>query len=227
MSRRVGQKGRVEYTDRAFAQDAQQAMKGEIVRGLIELVTNADDAYVDVDLQRGRPGRILIEVEHRKNQPWRVVVRDRATGIKNLVDQITKLGRRSSGFEKGKQKRGNLGRGAKDLAAFGPVTFHTIHDGHFSELLLRSDGTWEELVPSRTATDSDRQVVGVPRGSGTMVEVVVDPQFRCPRHETLVKDLSTHFALRDIMNDPQRKDDLEEKSREYWHPWRKEGEERD
>src|SRR5665647_1502649 len=123
MTRHVPRKGRVEYTDRAFSQDAQQAMKGEIIRGLIELITNSDDAYVDVDLSRGHPGRILVQVEHRKNQSWHVVVRDRATGIEDLVSRITKLGGRSSGFEQGRQKRGNLGRGAKDLAAFGPVTF--------------------------------------------------------------------------------------------------------
>jgi len=205
MTRHVPQKGRVEYTDRAFSQDAQQAMKGEIIRGLIELITNSDDAYVDVDLSRGHPGRILVQVEHRKNQPWHVVVRDRATGIEDLVGRITKLGGRSSGFEHGRQKRGNLGRGAKDLAAFGPVTFRTIHSGRFCELVLRPDGSWEELVPGRKVTESDRQLVGATRGSGTMVEIVVDPQFRCSRHPTLITALSTHFALRDIMSDPLRK----------------------
>jgi hypothetical protein len=205
MTRRAGQEGRVEYTDRAFSQDAQQAMRGEIVRGLIELITNSDDAYVDVELSRGHPGRILVQVEHRKNQPWRVIVRDRATGIKDLVGRITKLGGRSSGFEEGRQKRGNLGRGAKDLAAFGPVTFRTVHDGQFSELVLRPDGSWKELVPPRKAIEADRSLVGAIRGSGTMVEIVVDPQFRCPRHDTLNTALSTHFALRDIMSDPLRK----------------------
>ncbi len=38
---------RVSYTARAFKQDASNAMKGDIFRGLIELITNCDDAYGD------------------------------------------------------------------------------------------------------------------------------------------------------------------------------------
>ena len=34
------------------------AMRGDIVRGLIELITNADDAYKDND------GKIRVEVDH-------------------------------------------------------------------------------------------------------------------------------------------------------------------
>ena len=38
-------KGRVKYTERAFHQDAAEAMRGDIVRGLIDAITNSDDAY--------------------------------------------------------------------------------------------------------------------------------------------------------------------------------------
>ena len=40
-----------------------------------------------------------------------------------------------------------------------------------------------------------------------------------------VKEFFFYLSLK--MNDPARKDDLEEKSREFWRPWRKEGEVRD
>ncbi len=40
-----------------------------------------------------------------------------------------------------------------------------------------------------------------------------------------VKEFFFYVSLK--MNEPSRKDDLEEKSREYWHPWRKPGEVRD
>jgi hypothetical protein len=39
-------------------------MKGDIVRGLIELITNSDDAYGDE-----AQGKIRVEVEHRRNTP--------------------------------------------------------------------------------------------------------------------------------------------------------------
>ena len=99
--------GTVQYTGRAFHQDAMEAMRGDIVRGLIELITNSDDAYVACD--SGAAGKIIIEVEHRRNQPWSVVARDRATGIsaQDMISKITRLGGRTSGFETGEARRGN------------------------------------------------------------------------------------------------------------------------
>jgi len=41
----VGKEGTLVYTERAFEQDADQAMGADIVRALVELITNADDAY--------------------------------------------------------------------------------------------------------------------------------------------------------------------------------------
>src|SRR6266849_4570830 len=61
--------GRVVYGVRAFEQDAQEAMRGDIVRGLIELVTNSDDAYARMG---DVAGKIRIEVEHRRGAAWRV-----------------------------------------------------------------------------------------------------------------------------------------------------------
>jgi hypothetical protein len=40
-----------------------------------------------------------------------------------------------------------------------------------------------------------------------------------------VKEFRFYVNLK--FNDPERKDELEEISRAYWHPWRKEGDERD
>ena len=106
-------KGTIEYSRRAFHQDAMEAMKGDIVRGIIELITNSDDAYAQLTNSSGQ-NKIIIEVEHRRGQPWKVLVKDRATGMDaaTLVNSITKLGGRTSGFEKGLERRGNLGRGA-------------------------------------------------------------------------------------------------------------------
>ena len=41
----IKKSGDLQYTARAFKQDSEDAMKGDVVRALIELVTNADDAY--------------------------------------------------------------------------------------------------------------------------------------------------------------------------------------
>lgn len=190
----------VTYAPRAFRQDASHAMKGDIVRGLVELITNCDDAYSD-----NTSGKIRIEVEHRRGKPWAVVVRDRASGMRQekMVTAIGGLGGRTSGFETGANVRGNLGRGAKDLTAFGPVKFESICGGQYSSMLLEEDGTYD-LSTERRAVPDDRERMGIPRGSGTVVTVVVSGSTRCPRHDHLLRRLSQHYQLRDINSDPRR-----------------------
>jgi hypothetical protein len=198
--------GTVQYSGRAFHQDATDAMRDDIVRGLIELITNSDDAYAALD--DNRCGKIVVEVEHRRNQPWKVVVRDRASGMsaETMEQRLTRLGGRTSGFESGHDRRGNLGRGAKDLAAFGDVTFSSICDDRLSRLILRANSTWE--LTERDATSYDRAELGVNRGNGTVVEVEVAESIRCPRHDTLKRKLATHYQLRDILDDPMRRVEL-------------------
>lgn len=89
---------RVSYGPRAFKQDASNAMKGDVVRGLIELITNSDDAYGN-DAQ----GKIRIEVEHRRGKPWAIVVRDRAKGMRKarMARAIGDLAVRASASRKG------------------------------------------------------------------------------------------------------------------------------
>lgn len=192
-------KNRVSYGGRAFHQDASNAMKGDIVRGIIELVTNCDDAYGDND------GKIRIEIERRRGKPWFLVVRDRAPGMRgeDMARKLGGLGEQTSGFERGQAVRGNLGRGAKDLAAFGPVRFETINEGQFSTMLLEEDGTYDDPKVTR-ATEEDRGRLGVPRGNGTTVTVEASERFRCPQHAKLLETLSTHYQLRDINSDPRR-----------------------
>jgi hypothetical protein len=80
--------GRVDYSERAFHQDAHGAMRGDIIRALIETITNSDDAYGDSH------GKIRVEIEHRRG-PWKVITRDRAKGMSASLMKaaITQLAR--------------------------------------------------------------------------------------------------------------------------------------
>lgn len=204
--RGMAERGRVEYTGRAFHQDAMEAMRGDIVRAVIELLTNADDAYVGEVSNRQQ--KISVEFEHRRGQPWRVVVRDRACGMSpdELRDRIALLGGRTSGFELGEERRGNLGRGAKDVAAFGEVTFESVKSGAYGQLTLSRDGNW--TLEHRRVTEEDRRLLGIPHGSGTVVTITVKPPTRCPNHSTLKRRISQHYQLRGILSDPLRRVEL-------------------
>src|ERR1051326_3024114 len=196
--------GSLVYGPRAFEQDAQNAMRGDIVRGLIELITNADDAYARIAAPLGS---IRVEVEHRrKGSFWRAIVRDWASGIsqEEMEARLVELGGRVSGFEHGSPVRGNLGRGAKDLVAFGQVTYESIKDGQFASLRLLPNGRYEVPTRSRNATTEDRLRLGIAHGNGTVVTVRVRVGIVCPLHSTLRKRWASHYQLRDIVADPAR-----------------------
>src|SRR5687767_8413199 len=106
--------GTLEYTDRAHSQDASDALRGDIVRGLVELITNADDAYIRAGQESGS---IRIVVEHLDDASYsaRVTVADSATGMTadEMQANLTRLGVRSSSFDTGGSVRGLHGRGAR------------------------------------------------------------------------------------------------------------------
>ena len=195
--------GRVEHQPRAFQQDAHEAMRGDIVRGLIELITNADDAYVRMGETNGK---LTVEVEHRRGSTWRVVVRDRATGMsqEEMEQRLKKLGGQDSGFEQGNSVRGNLGRGAKDLVSFGTVRWESVKDGNCAVMEIAPDGTVRKLPKRMTATHEVRTRLGITRKNGTVVTMQVRDNVSCPTHSKLRRNLSLHYQLRDIMSDPER-----------------------
>ena len=77
MTLTIAKEGHVTYTERAFAEDAHEAMGGRIEKGLVELVTNSDDRYTVLG---SKEGRIRIEMQHVRGRNYTVVVRDRASG---------------------------------------------------------------------------------------------------------------------------------------------------
>jgi hypothetical protein len=193
------EKGRVKYGGRAFHQDATEAMRGDIIRALIETITNSDDAYGE------KNGKIRIEIEHRRG-PWKVITRDRAKGMSaaQMREAFAILGGRTSGFESGASVRGNLGRGAKDLAAFGTVVFESISDDKYSKLTLEPNGEYILDPQDRKADTAIRELLGIHRGNGTAVTMNVADNIRCPLHAKLAERLSKHYQLRDILSDPRR-----------------------
>lgn len=194
----------IPYTTRAKRQDAGDAMANDLVRGLVELITNSDDAYV----RARRKGSITVEAEHGRSGVFnRVIVRDQATGMTReaVESQLLVMGARASGHDSGQDTRGLHGRGAKDVAFFGKATFDTISGGEFSSVTIDGEtfNSTEPVTRAATATDCARLQIP-PGGSGTHVTVFVKrAAHSVPLHKKLAERLSRHFQLRDIMTDPK------------------------
>ncbi len=148
-------RGTREYTERANRQDAGDALRGDIVRGLVEIITNADDAYV----RSGRDGPITVTVEHLSDAEEftaRVRVADSATGLTadEMEAKLTKAGTRSSDFEQGQSVRGLHGRGFGDVAVFGSVELESIKDGKWAKITLNG----LEYLLDDEPTDPDEEI---------------------------------------------------------------------
>ena len=173
-------------------------MGNDIVRGIVELITNSDAAYSAsrISKRSQRPITVLVNSSKR----W-IEVRDRACGMapKTVEEKFTEGGAISA-----EGQRGYFGLGAKDCAVFGSLRLKTIDDkGMFTEVHIPGD--FENCQWGHgTATKRDyEEVHGTPRRhTGTVVRITVDKLeqggARMPRFESLVTGLRTHFALRSV-----------------------------
>ncbi|MCX6403906.1 MAG: ATP-binding protein [Actinobacteria bacterium] len=192
--------GQVIYTANAFGQDGELAIKRDVLLALLELITNADDAYA------GEPGKVMINIS--KPDPVTgaidLSVADHAKGLspQMLLEKFTVLGGANEQFQEGDNPRGLLGRGAKDVASLGSVTFATIKDEVFSSLTLQSDGSYtaEEGTP---ALAEHREFLNLNEGqnglTATMHIQCKALKIKVPSLNILSNNLSTHEQLRDLI----------------------------
>jgi len=79
------------YADRFALQQADQAIRKDITRALVELITNANDSYHRLeDANTASTGRMIIEIQRRFNDSL-LRVHDNAEGF-NGADMDLKVG---------------------------------------------------------------------------------------------------------------------------------------
>lgn len=187
----------IETTARGVAQAATEAMKGDIVRGLIELITNADDAY------EKNEGDISIEVSAGDAEgDLAYTVRDSAKGLtsQGLYEAFTEIGGKRSNLAQGGMSRGLLGRGAKDCLIFGSITFSAIRGGKYSVLVIDREGEITYPVEDLVATEEHFDSLGLLIGeSGLSARINALPGVDQPKPPKLREKLSTDAQLRDLI----------------------------
>ena len=214
-----GQPVRVKLTatQRSHAQDAANAMGSDPIRAIVELVTNADDAYDGV--ATNRKGKIRIEWERHRKSPTILTVSDKGRGMtqEEMLHRLGRLGERTSGFEVGERRRGFFGRGAKDVAHFGPVRWESKRNGEHTQFGIEyrsgatDDGWYEDLSPVKKRDTGTRD-------TGTTVTLDIQPGFHCPLASTLMDRLRRHYALRPILEDRRGREVTLNGDKVVWEP---------
>jgi hypothetical protein len=191
---------RVEQTERSFTQATESAMGNDILMGLIELITNADDQYGD------QPGSILVRFPKPDAETtWDVEVRDKASGLgyDEIGPKLLRFGGRTSGHERGEIKRGNRGRGAKDLSHFGRVRWDMFKDGRYCWVWLDRHGNGQKSLRAVRA-DEYRDEFGIPK-NGVVATVTCDRvRVRRPQRDRIKHRLEYAVQLRRVMANPKR-----------------------
>lgn len=195
----VKKSGDLQYTARAFKQDSEDAMKGDVVRALIELITNADDAY------NSKGGSIQIRLL-KSQSPYQVKisVHDKATGLdaEGLEKAFARLGDLNQKFVGDMGTRGLFGRGAKDVAALGKARFASIRAGKFSSLEIdpvKAKFNMEDIDESPTKSAYEECLLKEGE-SGLTAELFVSTIHRIPSATDMVSKLQSHVQLRDLLN---------------------------
>ncbi len=192
----------LEYHGRHAQQQADQAIRGNVERALVELITNSDDSLRKQEARGQKSdGRITIEVQPKRREVHSViVVQDFAEGMDvSVIDRAVGVyADETSGFLTGEPVRGYFGRGLKDsILSLGEGTVRSVVDGAACDAWLGYKGQqpyYERSIPTPVAeSNSTRVEITATRKN------IVTPQFA-----TLRSNLGQHFALRDILANPAR-----------------------
>ncbi len=204
---------KLQYADRVALQQADQAIRKDVLRALVEIITNSNDSYSrieDAGLQTSEAnGEIIIDVL-RKHKNSVIRVRDFAEGMDDArMDVVVgTYGEATSGLKEDKHVRGMWGRGLKDaIFGLGYGYVNSVRDGNLyrSSLLLKDGVPTFNLDDPIPATEELRTKHGIPEGNGTEIEIIVSREdVKMPQFENMRNYLQRHFELRTIMANPAR-----------------------
>lgn len=221
--RKVVKKGKLTISPRVATRMSRASIRGNLIRALVELITNSDDSYRRLEEGKNQPiGLILINLDEKRRT---VTVVDNAEGMDNdimLNSAVLIYGESSSGFEEGKNVRGYFGLGLKDaILAMGFGLITSIKDNNTYECTLMSNQDYELMEPRKTVIE-ERKKLKIP-SNGTCVKIQVNKDITFPRYETIVKALRKYYSLRDIMSNTKRKvivqsPKKDEKHLKYYYP---------
>ncbi len=207
---------RLQYADRVALQQADQAIRKDAFRALVEVITNCNDSYSRLE-QTGWQvgGEIIIEVQ-RKHKNSVIRIRDHAEGMTDSrMDKVVgTYGEATSGLKEDKHVRGMWGRGLKDsIFGLGHGYVRSFKGGNFysCSLLIKNGIPTFELSEPVKATVPLREKYGILEGNGTILEIIVSrDEVKVPQFDNFRNYLQRHFELRPIMSNPKRKIILQE-----------------
>jgi len=178
-----------------------------LVDGIVELVTNSDDSYKELEEKSNEgSGQITIYVNRKKGGVCeKLVVKDFAEGMtKEELENAIEFGGETSRFYLGKSVRGLFGRGLKEtIIALGEGEIRSIKDGKFCKTKV-----WFDKKAKKPQYDDEllECIEDTSERNGTEICIkITNEKIRISEYENFKDQLSKHYALRDINSSKNRK----------------------
>jgi len=203
-------KGVIETVSRSTIRNMRSAMQGNVIRALVELITNSDDSYIRLEEENiNHRGEIFIHYR-KKGYHGYFSVRDHAEGMtyEKILESFRKYGKATSGLKEGKRVRGYFGHGAKDaLITMINGRICSFKDGQFvrCRLFIENEEPRYAIDGPLKAPNRLREKHSIEE-NGTVAYFEADPDedIRVPNLKTILEQLSNNYLLRKIMLNPNR-----------------------
>ena len=199
--------------DRLITTDAYDTIRGSLTRAAIELTTNPDDSYKRLE-NKNAPVSGIIDIEYERKKDTAILkFRDFAEGMseEELETKVRTYASSTSGFEnkqKGRSVRGLWGRGLiQALLGLGSGSIHTIKDGQYNRVDVYVKNRKPKLFKhdQKPANRKVRTELGIAKKNGTLVVADCSNIRTITQYELLREKLQTHFEIRHIIADKNRK----------------------
>lgn len=173
---------------------------------LVELITNADDAYDKVEYSDKNNIKRKIDIEiyypsekNIKQQNYgSIIVRDNALGLtgERMQECFLQVGK----FTSDDKSRGFFSRGAKDISSLGHVIFESIKDGMYSRVSIDNDSFGTTEVMNVEATEEIRKMLNI-ENNGLQVTIQLLEKVKISHPDVLCEALPKIVSLRSIFSD--------------------------
>ena len=179
----------IQFNERAYKFIKGSAVSS-IIDALVELLTNADDAY-----DKGKIKNKVIDIH--LNYENSLSVTDQAIGL--TANEMENCFLQIGNFTSTDQNRGFFSRGAKDITSLGDVTFESIKNGKYSKLFLNTESRGCLLNSDDNITKDLRNRLKIVN-NGLMVTIKLNKYVNIPNPKAIIEHYSKHISLRNILN---------------------------
>ena len=213
MGKLKGKEQSFNIDERVMIDDATDAVRGDLLRALIEFITNSDDSYKRME-SRNAPINGNIDIEYDRKLDTAILrVRDFAEGMsdEDIETKVRSYAKQTSGFSEKqgvRSVRGIWGRGLRQgLLGLGSGEIHTVKDGQYNkcEIYIKNKKPRIFVYNQVSANRKVRAEIGIKKKNGTIVFADCSKIKIIPQYEGLRERLQTHFEIRHIISDKTRK----------------------